>query len=100
MTLLKKFSFLLTLVSILVCLFDYLGNDGKHILFFITNPVLNHIVYIEPFRGWIITVYQDANSTIHPIGYFFHIVTFLLLGLLIDTIFFMRKRSANVTKAD
>lgn len=91
MILLKKFSFLLAFVSILICLFDYFGNDGKHILFFITNPVLSHIVYIEPFRSWIIEVYQDANSTILPIGYLFHVVTYLLLGLLIDIIVFIRK---------
>ncbi|WJQ83540.1 hypothetical protein [Brevibacillus brevis] len=91
MTLLKKFSFWLTLVSILICLFDILGNDKKHILFAVTNPILNEIVYIEPFRHWIIEVYQDANSTILSVGYLLHVITYFLFGLVIDLALAFRK---------
>ncbi|MBY0088664.1 hypothetical protein HP567_019770 [Brevibacillus sp. M2.1A] len=92
MTLLKKFSFWLTLVSILICLFDFLGNDEKHILLSITNPILNEIVYIEPFKHWIIEVHQDANSTILPTGYLLHVITYFLFGLLIDLALTFRKK--------
>ncbi|OUQ86000.1 hypothetical protein B5G50_24350 [Brevibacillus brevis] len=96
MTLLKKFSFWLTLVSILICLFDILGNDKKHILFAATNPILSEIVYIEPFRHWIIEVHQDANSTILSVGYLLHVITYFLFGLMIDLAFDHLKNSQCV----
>ncbi|MBH0333662.1 hypothetical protein ABH14_28695 [Brevibacillus brevis] len=96
MPLLKKFSISLTLVSILISLLDFFTNDGKHILISITNPILNYIVYIEPFRHWIIEVHEDANSTILPTGYLLHIIIYFLFGLLIDlAIKFGKKRHQN-----
>lgn len=92
MTLLKKFSLCLTLVSILICLFDFLANDTKHILFMVTNPILNEIVYMESFRHWIMEVHQDANSTILPTGYLLHVITYFLFGLLIDLVLTFRKK--------
>lgn len=91
----KKFSISLTLISILICLFDFLGNDTKHILFMITNPILNSIVYTEPFRHWIIEVHLDANSSILPTGYLLHIITYFLFGLLIDLALKFRKKTTS-----
>ncbi|KNB73388.1 hypothetical protein ADS79_05375 [Brevibacillus reuszeri] len=95
MTLFKRFSFWLVFLSFLICCFDYFGNDAKHILLFVTNPLFDYISYVEPFRSWIIKVSPDADSVILPTGYLLHMVIFFLFGLLIDTILLLRKRTIN-----
>ncbi|PPA81030.1 hypothetical protein C4A76_24405 [Brevibacillus laterosporus] len=91
MVIFKKFWFWLGIVSIIVCLNDFYGNDQKHILLIGLNPLLDYMVYKESFRDWIINDNQIEGKILLG-GYVIHFVSYILLGILIDLLFFFNKQ--------
>ncbi len=94
----KKATFWLAVISILICLNNYLGNDDKNILLIGLNPVLNSIVYTEPFRHWMLD-FESAklatdSATIRVLfpAYIIHFASFFLIGLLIDLLIRRKNR--------
>ncbi|WP_308647254.1 hypothetical protein [Paenibacillus oleatilyticus] len=82
----KKATFWLAVISILICLNNYLGNDDKNILLIGLNPVLNSIVYTEPFRHWILD-FESAklatdSATIRVLfpAYIIHFASVFFIG--------------------
>ncbi|ATO50084.1 hypothetical protein D5F52_16030 [Brevibacillus laterosporus] len=91
MVIFKKFWFWLGILSIIVCLNDFYGNDQKHILLIGLNPLLDYMVYKESFRDWIINDNQIEGKILLG-GYVIHFVSYILLGILIDLLFFFNKQ--------
>lgn len=91
MVILKKVWFWLGILSIIVCLNDFYGNDQKHILLIGLNPLLDYMVYKESFRDWIINDNQIEGKILLG-GYVIHFVSYILLGILIDLLFFFNKQ--------
>lgn len=97
--LLRKFTFWLSLLSILICLNNYWGNDDKNILLIGLNPVLNYMVYKEPFRHWIFNfesakLAADSSSIrLYYRVYLIHFFSFFLIGIIIDFVIRLVRRS-------
>lgn len=86
----KKATFWFSVISILICLNNYLRNDDKNILLIGLNPLLNSIVYTEPFRHWIFDfdstklAVDSATIRVQFPAYIIHFVSFFLTGVIID----------------
>ncbi len=86
----KKATFWFSVISLLICLNSYLGNDDKNILLIGLNPLLNSIVYTEPFRHWIFDfdsaklAVDSATIRVQFPAYIIHFASFFLTGLIID----------------
>ncbi|ERM19787.1 hypothetical protein AYJ08_02560 [Brevibacillus sp. SKDU10] len=91
MVIFKKVWFWLGILSIIVCLNDFYGNDQKHILLIGLNPLLDYMVYKESFRDWIINDNQIEGKILLG-GYVIHFVSYILLGIFIDLLFFFNKQ--------
>lgn len=91
MVIFKKVWFWLGILSIIVCLNDFYGNDQKHILLIGLNPLLDYMAYKESFRDWIINDNQIEGKILLG-GYVIHFVSYILLGILIDLLFFFNKQ--------
>lgn len=91
MVIFKKVWFWLGILSIIVCLNDFYGNDQKHILLIGLNPLLDYMVYKESSRDWIINDNQIEGKILLG-GYVIHFVSYILLGILIDLLFFFNKQ--------
>ncbi|SEB45676.1 hypothetical protein SAMN05443246_0452 [Paenibacillus sp. GP183] len=93
----RKFTFWLSIISIMVCINNYWGNDEKNILLIDLNPFLNSIVYKEPFRHWILDfnnakITDSASIRVSTNAYYLHFVSFFLMGFIIDLIIYLYKR--------
>jgi len=88
MTVFKKITFWLAIVSIVICVTDYYGGDDKHIPLIALNPFLSSVVYTQPFSDWIF----NANNEIRFSAYIMHFSSFVLAGILIDLLVYLRKR--------
>ena len=85
MFLFRKFTFWLSLISILICLNNFWGNDDKNILLIGLNPVLNSVGYTEPFRHWMFDFSNESTSIkVQFPAYLLHFSSFFLLGFIID----------------
>ena len=91
----KYFTFYFLLISLVICVNDYLGGDNKHILFFSLGlePIMFKAVYTDPFRNMIL---DEVNNKILPFGYVLHISLAILYGLLFDGIKFLFKRMLKI----
>ncbi|WP_152890909.1 hypothetical protein [Clostridium tarantellae] len=76
----KTFTFWFFIISILIILNNILGNDDKNILLIGLNPILNAVVYVEPFRSIIWNDGPNFNM------YIAHLLTFIIYGGIIDSI--------------
>jgi hypothetical protein len=90
MFLLRKFTIWLSILSILICLNHYWGNDDKNILLIGLNPVLNNMVYTELFQHWLF--YESAN---YYRAYLVHFLSFLLIGIVIDVVIKLLRRKKS-----
>ncbi|KNB69463.1 hypothetical protein ADS79_26645 [Brevibacillus reuszeri] len=87
---LNKCSYGLAMMSVLICLSDYWGSTLANIVLVRLNPVIDMIIFKEPFTNWMV----DAESTkwvessvfisLQFPAYLIHFGTFLLAGLVID----------------
>ncbi|WP_311083077.1 hypothetical protein [Paenibacillus polymyxa] len=99
----KKATFWFSVISILICLNNYLGNEDKNIVLIGLNPLLNSIVYTEPFRDWIFDfdsaklAADSATIRVQFPAYIIHFVSFFLIGLIID--FLIRIISQTVKRS-
>jgi len=91
MVIFKKVWFWLGILSIIVCLNDFYGNDQKHILLIGLNPLLDYMIYKESFCDWIINDNQIEGKILLG-GYVIHFVSYILLGIIIDLLFFFNKQ--------
>ncbi|MED4581181.1 hypothetical protein [Brevibacillus choshinensis] len=86
----KSFRFWLVVVSMLICVNNYLGNDDANILLIGLNPLLNAICYTEPFRHWIFDfdsarfATDSAVISVRLPAYILHVGSFFLIGVLLD----------------
>jgi hypothetical protein len=89
-TLLKRFSFWLFIISMLICLGDYLGSGIANIVLVRINPFIDAMIFTEPFQSWMIDMNSTkwvANSALISLrypAYLIHLGTFFSVGLLID----------------
>ncbi|OBZ19049.1 hypothetical protein A8L34_05790 [Bacillus sp. FJAT-27264] len=88
MSLFRKATFWFSLVSILVCVANYTGNDDKNILLIGFNPFLNAVVYEQSFRSWII----GTDDVIRPTAYLLHFASFFLTGAIVDILSYAFRR--------
>lgn len=89
MKLFRKRSFWLPVLSLAVCLHNYLGYDDKNLLLFLTSPVL---LWLNP-QLTDMRYTLDNELLTQLILYAIHFFTWLLFGLLIDWLFSRRIRN-------
>jgi hypothetical protein len=88
--LLKKYSFWLSVISILICLSDYLGSGFANIVLVRLNPLIDAIKFTDPYKTWMIDVHDTkwlTNSALISLrfpAYLIHLGTFLFLGIILD----------------
>lgn len=88
----------LSVISILICLGDYLGSGFANIILVRFNPVIDAIKCTEPFRNWMIDADDTkwaADSALISLrfpAYLIHFGTFLLGGLVIDYLIHLFRR--------
>ncbi|KJD43026.1 hypothetical protein [Paenibacillus terrae] len=80
MKIIKKVSFWIPILSLIICMCNLSGNDDKNILLFLTSPFL---LWLNP---WLTDLhYSMANEILNKfILYGIHFFSWLLIGLLID----------------
>jgi len=80
MKIIKKFSFWLLILSLIICLFNLSGNDDKNMLLFLTSPVLLSL------NSWLTTLHYSFENELlwQFVLYGIHICTWLFTGFLID----------------
>lgn len=76
----KKFTFWFCICSLFICLNNFLGNDDKNILIFLTNPI-NLLL-----NDWLTNINTDPDRTqfFKPIIYILHLSFWIILGIVID----------------
>ncbi|HBS44124.1 MAG TPA: hypothetical protein DEA91_05990 [Paenibacillus sp.] len=95
----RKFSFWFSIISIIICLGDYLGIGFANIILVRLNPIIDTLIFMKPFANWMV----DANNTewaassilisVRFPTYVIHFGTFLILGLLIDYLIYIFKQN-------
>lgn len=83
----RSFTFWFFIASIVVIIINITGNDDKNILLIGLNPILNFLVYTEPFRG---ITWSDGPNTFMYIA---HLLTFIFPAAIIDFIIYTIKYS-------
>lgn len=89
-SLLKRTTLWLSIISILICLSDYLGSGLANILLIRFNPLIDSIKFTEPFTSWIVDAGNTkwvTNSALIPLrfpAYLIHFGSFLFVGLVVD----------------
>lgn len=84
------FAFWLSIISLFICIGDYFGNGLANIFLIRLNPLLDSIVFMEPFKSWILHgdqatwVTDSALIRVRFPAYFIHFGSFLLPGLILD----------------
>jgi hypothetical protein len=88
MFLLRKFTFWLLALSILICLSDYWGIGFANIVISQFNPVIHAMIITEPFRNWMIDdtklLFSSVLVSFRFPTYLIHFGTFLVVGLILD----------------
>lgn len=87
MRLFKKFSFWLTIFSVFICVYNYLGYDDMNIGIYLVSP---------PFwllNRWLSTNYPYPSVEALVIIYTTTILFWLLLGIMIDKLI---KKTKNI----
>lgn len=90
MSLLKHATLCLSIISVLICLSDYLGSGLANILLIKFNPLIDSIKFTEPFTSWIIDTNNPkwmTNSALIPLrfpAYLIHFGSFLFVGFVAD----------------
>ena len=101
MKIIKSFWIWFSIMSILICLNNYFGNDEKNILLIGLNPLLNSLIYKVPYRHWLLNFESSKNVIdsmvikFNPVVYMIHFVSYLVTGLIIDLLFKLLRRSVN-----
>ncbi|WP_150265952.1 hypothetical protein [Paenibacillus tepidiphilus] len=93
----RRAAFWLPLLSIVICLNHYFGNDDKNILLIGLNPVLNAAADMEPFRHWMLD-FDSGNSAVTGVrytAYLLHFTTYLLIGIAVDGLFYFSRRKSK-----
>ncbi|MDQ0897416.1 hypothetical protein [Paenibacillus sp. V4I7] len=87
MIIIKKISFWLLILSLIICLFNLSGNDDKNLLLFLTSPVL---LWLNP---WLTNLHYSMENELlwQFLLYGIHICTWLITGLLIDFLIHAKK---------
>lgn len=97
MSLLKRDTLWLSILSILICLSDYIGSGLANIILISFNPLIDSIKFTEPFTSWIIDTNNPnwmTNSALIPLrfpAYLIHFGSFLLVGLVVDYLIYIFK---------
>lgn len=89
--LLRYFTFWFLIISLIICINEYMGRDNKHLLFFSfsLDPIMMKAVYTEPYRSM---MFDESSDKILCFGYVLHISLAFLYGLCLDLIKFGFKK--------
>lgn len=93
----------MSVISILICLGDYLGSGLANIILVRFNPVLDAIKFTEPFRNWMIDTEDTkwaADSALISLrfpAYLIHFGTFLVTGFVIDFFIYLFRRKPFIS---
>ncbi|MDT3428373.1 hypothetical protein J2Z22_003965 [Paenibacillus forsythiae] len=100
----KKATFWFSVISVLIGLNNYWGNDEKNILLIGLNPLLSSMAYTEPFRHWMfdfesakLAADSGAIRILLP-TYIIHFASFFLAGLIIDLLIRMIRKLSGWQK--
>lgn len=99
-SLLKRTTLWLSIISILICLSDYLGSALANILLIRFNPLIDSIKFTEPFTNWIVDAGNTkwvTNSALIPLhfpAYLIHFGSFFFAGLVADYLIHILRRKA------
>lgn len=87
-SILKRFAFWFCLFSLLICFFNFSGNDDKNLLIFFTNPI--NLLLVD----WLTDINTNPDTTkfFQPLIYVFHLLFWIGLGIVIDQLIRRRKR--------
>ncbi|WP_099157506.1 hypothetical protein [Virgibacillus ndiopensis] len=91
---LKLFSFWLSIISLMIIIYNILGYDDNNVLLIKLNPVLNEVINMEPYSNWMVNVQENK---LQATSYVVHFFTFLIYGLIIDS-FIIRFKSKKQLK--
>ncbi|SET00372.1 hypothetical protein [Paenibacillus sp. NFR01] len=86
----RKAVFWFSFASLVICLLNYFGYDSRNILLFALNPLLNPIVYSEPFRHLVFNFNSSPMNgdsmaiDVYFPAYILHFFSFLLIGAIVD----------------
>ncbi len=80
MKIFKKASFLLPVLSLIICIHNLSGNDDKNLLLFLTSPLLLRL------NSWLTDLHYSMNNELlfNFILYCLHFFSWLIAGLFID----------------
>jgi len=70
-----KVTFWLTLFSVLLCIYHYMGYDHDHIVLIIFSP-----------PAWVIPLFTSLQLISKPVIYALTVITWFLIGLAIDAV--------------
>lgn len=79
-SIMKRFAFWFCLLSLMICFFNFSGNDDKNLLIFLTNPI--NLLLVE----WLTDINTNPETTkfFQPLIYLFHLLFWIVLGVVID----------------
>jgi hypothetical protein len=102
MFLLRKFTFWLSLLSVLICFCDYLGSRIANIILSQFTPGLYSMIRTDPFRRWLVDTehiqpwVSDIFVPFRFSTYVTHLGLFLIVALLLDYLIHLFKRKKKM----
>lgn len=90
---LKLFSFWFFIINILIIILNLIGWDDMNILLIGLDPILNYLVYKQPFRR---IIWNDGPTFYMYIA---HVFTYTMYGGGIDIIIIGIKRLVHIIKS-
>jgi hypothetical protein len=89
MRFIKKISFWLLILSLIICFINLSGNDDGNLLLFLTSPVL---LWLNP---WLTTLHYSMENELLSqfLLYGIHLCTWLFTGFLIDWLINIKKNN-------
>ena len=97
---LGAFIFGFGIISSLIIAMNYTGHDDKGIILIGLNPILCEIIYIEPFRTWLLSGIVTRHYLGQPSAtiniYLAHLLTFLFYGFIFGLIKYGMEKIINL----
>ena len=88
------------IISLLIIAMNYAGYDDKCIILIGLNPILCEIIYIEPFRTWLLSGFVMRHYLGQPSAtiniYLAHLLTFLFYGFIFGLIKYGIEKTINL----
>ena len=88
------------IISLLIIAMHYTGYDDKGIILIALNPILCEIIYIEPFRTWVLSGIVTRHYLVQPSAtiniYLTQLLTYLFYGFIFGLIKYGMEKIINL----